>query len=113
VCTIEVPGIDADRLQQQLRTRHGILVQSMTGNARAPEIRGIRVTPNVFTTLAELDRFVVGLKAAVREIRDRPTSLRGSWHRCRDAPPRDAPQQTTAVPLTDTMSIPLFCPSTS
>jgi len=67
VCTIEVPGIDADRLQRQLRTRHGILVQSMAGNARAPEIRGIRVTPNIFTRLAELDRFVVGLTTAVRE----------------------------------------------
>ena len=69
VCTIELPGIDADRLQRLLRTRHGILVQSMAGNARAPEIRGIRVTPSVVTKLAELDRFVVGLTAAVREAR--------------------------------------------
>ena len=69
VCTIEIPGIDAERLQRQLRTRHGILVQSMAGNARAPEVRGIRVTPSVVTKLAELDRFVVGLAAAVRELR--------------------------------------------
>lgn len=67
VCTIEVPGIEPDRLQRQLRTRHGILVQSMAGNARTPEIRGIRVTPNIFTSLAELDRLVVGLTTAVHE----------------------------------------------
>jgi selenocysteine lyase/cysteine desulfurase len=66
VCTIEVPGVDADALQRQLRTRHGILVQSMAGNARAPEIRGIRVTPHVVTTPAELDRFVAALTAAAR-----------------------------------------------
>lgn len=69
LCTIEVPGVDADRLQRRLRTRHAVLVQSMAGNARAPEIRGIRVAPNVFTTLTELDRFVVALSAAVREAR--------------------------------------------
>jgi isopenicillin-N epimerase len=69
VSTIEVPGVDADRLQKLLRTRHRILVQSMAGNARAPEIRGVRVTPHAVTTLAELDRFVAGLTAAVRELR--------------------------------------------
>ncbi|MBI2220175.1 MAG: hypothetical protein HYU53_03105 [Acidobacteria bacterium] len=65
LCTIEVPGVDADGLQRRLRTRHGVLVQSMAGNARAPEIRGIRVTPNVFTSLRELDRFVVALTACL------------------------------------------------
>lgn len=69
LCTIEIPGIDAHGLQQRLRMRDAVLVQSMGGNARAPEIRGIRVTPNVFTTPAELDRFVLALTAAVREAR--------------------------------------------
>jgi isopenicillin-N epimerase len=69
LCTIEVPGADANMLQQRLRTAHGILVQSMADNARAPEIRGIRVTPNVFTTPAELDRFVAALTVAVKEVR--------------------------------------------
>ena len=46
-----------------------ILVQSMADNARAPEIRGIRVTPNVFTTPAELDRFVAALTVVGREAR--------------------------------------------
>lgn len=69
LCTIDVPAIDPDALQRALRTRHGILVQSMAGNARAPEIRGIRVSPNVFTTSAELDRFIVALTDAVHEAR--------------------------------------------
>lgn len=69
LCTVELPGIDADALQRRLRTRDRILVQSMTGNARAPEIRGIRVSPNVYTTPGELDRFVSALTAAVRETR--------------------------------------------
>ena len=66
LCTIEVPGIDADALQRRLRTRQSVLVQSMAGNARAPEIHGIRVSPNVFTTLPELDRFVDALTGAAR-----------------------------------------------
>lgn len=69
LCTVELPGIDADLLQRRLRTKHGVLVQSMAGNARAREIRGIRVTPNVFTSLRELDRFVAALTASVREAR--------------------------------------------
>ena len=38
----------------------------MGGNARTPEIRGIRVTPNVYTSLAELDRFVTAMARLVR-----------------------------------------------
>ncbi len=66
LCTIEVPGVSADALQRRLRTRHNVLIQSMEGNARAPEVQGIRVSPNVFTTLTELDRFVNALTIAVR-----------------------------------------------
>ena len=64
--TMELPGVDAKALQQRLRERDGILVQAMVGNARAPEIRGIRVSPNVYTTPAELDRFVQALTVAAR-----------------------------------------------
>jgi selenocysteine lyase/cysteine desulfurase len=35
----------------------------MKGNRRAPEIRGLRVSPNVYTTPAELDRFVAAVAA--------------------------------------------------
>jgi len=48
-------------VQKRLRERHGVLVQAMS-SGRAPEIRGIRVTPNVYTSLGELDRFLAGLR---------------------------------------------------
>jgi selenocysteine lyase/cysteine desulfurase len=64
--TVELPGLDAQALQRRLRQRHRILVQAMSGNARTPGIRGMRVRPNVYTTPAELDRFVAALAAEVR-----------------------------------------------
>jgi selenocysteine lyase/cysteine desulfurase len=67
LCTIELPGRDVNALQRRLRERDRILVQAMAGNTRAPEIRGLRVSPNVYTTLAELDRFVSALTKAVSE----------------------------------------------
>ena len=66
LCTIELPGTDAPALKQRLFERDRILVQAMGGSARAPEIRGLRVTPNVYTTPAELDRFVAALRSATR-----------------------------------------------
>lgn len=59
--TIELPGADSDHLQKTLRDRHRILTQSMAGNSRRPEIRGLRVTPNVYTNPAELERFVAAV----------------------------------------------------
>jgi len=61
LCLVEVPGADAEAVQKRLRERHGVLVQAMS-SGRAPEIRGIRVTPNVYTSLGELDRLLAGLR---------------------------------------------------
>lgn len=61
LCTVELPGTDAEALKESLRKEHGILVQAMSGNERTPEILGIRVSPNVYTTPAELDRLVAAL----------------------------------------------------
>ena len=63
ITTIELPDASSDDLQKRLRQRHRILTQSMAGNKRAPEIRGLRITPNVYTTPAEIDRLVSALKA--------------------------------------------------
>jgi selenocysteine lyase/cysteine desulfurase len=63
ITTIEMPDVSSDDLQKRLRERHRILTQSMSGNKRALEIRGLRITPNVYTTPAELDRLVTALKA--------------------------------------------------
>jgi selenocysteine lyase/cysteine desulfurase len=62
IATIELPGEPSDRLQKRLRERYKVLTQSMADNSRAPEIQGLRITPNVYTTPAELDRLIAGLK---------------------------------------------------
>jgi isopenicillin-N epimerase len=67
LCTAELPGWDAEALQARLLERDGILVQPMSGNARTPEIRGVRVSPNVYTSLPELDRLVAALVSAGRD----------------------------------------------
>ena len=64
ITTIELPGIDPELVQRRLLERDRILVQPMAGDPRSPEVRGLRVTPNVFTTPAALVRFVTALKAA-------------------------------------------------
>jgi isopenicillin-N epimerase len=55
LATFEIVGVDSNRLSGLLGSRM-IGVQSMR-NPRAPEIKGIRVSPNIYTTLEELDRF--------------------------------------------------------
>jgi selenocysteine lyase/cysteine desulfurase len=64
--TFEIPGIDSAKVQAELRQKHGILVQAMTGIRSDPRIRGIRVSPNVYTSAAEVRRFATALKAATR-----------------------------------------------
>lgn len=54
--TMQVPGVDAAALQKHLRSRHNILTQFMGGSSRAPEVTGLRISPNVYHTPAELNR---------------------------------------------------------
>jgi isopenicillin-N epimerase len=56
--TVEVVGLDARILQDRLLEEDRILVRAI----RHPEFQGVRVTPNVFTRLAELDRLVAALQ---------------------------------------------------
>lgn len=67
ITTVEFSGVNPDDLQQRLRNRHTILTQSMSGSARAPETAGLRITPNVYTTLDEIDRLVAALRAGIME----------------------------------------------
>ena len=67
--TFEVDGADSSKLQESLRKNHGILVQAMTGIRSDPRIKGIRVSPNVYATPAEIDRFVNALGTEVRKLR--------------------------------------------
>jgi selenocysteine lyase/cysteine desulfurase len=55
--TVEVVGMDARVLQERLLEQDRILVRAI----RHAEFQGVRVTPNVFTSPAELDRLVAAL----------------------------------------------------
>jgi len=58
-----VEGLDCGALQQHLWNRHRI----HTVGIKHPEFEGIRVTPNVYTTLDELDRFSDAVLAVIRD----------------------------------------------
>lgn len=62
--TVDWPGLDATTVQRTLLDQHHVLVQAMAGNARTPQIHGLRISPNVFTSVADLDRFASALAAA-------------------------------------------------
>jgi len=62
----EIARVDAGKLQKELWDKHKILVQHMTGGKRAPQLSGVRVTPNVYTTTGELDRFINALIVLIR-----------------------------------------------
>jgi len=64
----EIANLDAAKIQKELWDRHKILVQHMTGGHRLPTLSGIRVTPNVYTTTAELDQFIDALNASVKRL---------------------------------------------
>jgi isopenicillin-N epimerase len=53
ICTVEIEGIKVGDLNTWLETKHKIVVTGI----EHPQFHGIRVTPNVYTTLAEIDRF--------------------------------------------------------
>ena len=66
---VEIPSVDVSALQQRLRHGHGILTQAMTGIRHAPAIRGLRVSPNVYTSPAELHRFEKALATELPALR--------------------------------------------
>ena len=63
---MELPGVDMEPVQKKLREEHQILTQAMGEPGRAPEIRSLRISPNVYTTPTELDRFVTALVSVLR-----------------------------------------------
>jgi len=53
IATVQVPGVETGKLAQHLWDKHRILVTPIIH----PEFEGLRVTPSVYTTLEEIDRF--------------------------------------------------------
>ncbi len=51
--TVEIEGVDSEAITEYLWNKYRILVTTI----KHPEFEGIRVTPHVYTTLEEIDRF--------------------------------------------------------
>jgi len=66
LAVFEIAGLDAGTLQKHLWDTHRIVVRTMQAEARVPEIRGIRVTANVYTSLSDLDRFIAAIERVIQ-----------------------------------------------
>jgi selenocysteine lyase/cysteine desulfurase len=59
---VAVEGMDIGKLQAWLLTKHHIVATPLIH----PEFSGLRVTPNVYTTLDEVDLFADRMEQAIR-----------------------------------------------
>ena len=66
LATFQLDKVDPDALQRHLRNK-GVLVQSMWHHPRSTTSLGIRVTPNLYTTLDELGAFCETVEQVARE----------------------------------------------
>jgi len=57
LATFRLRRVDSNTFEDYLKRKHAILVQSMCKRSWAPEIHGIRITPNLYTMPQELDTF--------------------------------------------------------
>lgn len=63
IATVQIKGVDPGDLNRRLWQEHRIIVTPI----RHKQFEGIRVTPNVYTTLKELDRFVDAMKEEIKK----------------------------------------------
>jgi selenocysteine lyase/cysteine desulfurase len=63
IATVEIDGLEPGRLVGWLWREHKILVTPI----EHPDFRGVRVSPHVYTTPAEIARFVDAMEQALRE----------------------------------------------
>lgn len=61
IATVQIDGLDTERLASWLFDKRGILAVAI----KHPEFEGLRVTPSVYTTLPELDRFCEAVEWAM------------------------------------------------
>ncbi|HYH80527.1 MAG TPA: hypothetical protein VEX86_12045 [Longimicrobium sp.] len=62
VAMVEVLGVEPGAIYNELWTRHRIITSPTSWGG----VKGIRVTPNVYTTLDEIDRFVEAMTAILQ-----------------------------------------------
>jgi selenocysteine lyase/cysteine desulfurase len=63
IANVHVEGIDTGELQQHLWKEYRILTTSI----RHDEVNGLRITPSVYTTQEELDRFCAAIERVLRD----------------------------------------------
>jgi len=63
IATVQVDGLDSSDLVSHLWRQHRIIVVPI----KHDEFEGVRVSPNLFTTLEELDRFCDAMEAVIRD----------------------------------------------
>ncbi len=63
IANVQVEGVDTNQLSNYLWDEHRIIVAGI----QHEDFEGIRVSPNLFTTLAELDRFVEVIEHVLRQ----------------------------------------------
>jgi isopenicillin-N epimerase len=62
--TLEFKGVDGGKLTNEMLTKHQIRVTGIAG----PGFNGIRISPNVYTSLAEVDRFSDAIEASLKSL---------------------------------------------
>ena len=63
IATVQIEGVDSMELADHLWNKHRILVVGI----KHPEFEGIRVSPSVYTTEEEIDRFSGAMEAVIRD----------------------------------------------
>ncbi len=63
ITTVEIKGIEPGALGTWLMNKHGIFVVGITH----PHFAGIRVTPSIYSTVDEIDRFAEAMLTAARD----------------------------------------------
>ncbi|MFB0516394.1 MAG: aminotransferase class V-fold PLP-dependent enzyme [Candidatus Neomarinimicrobiota bacterium] len=63
LATVQIKEVDSEKLADYLWQRYRIIVTPI----KHPEFEGIRVTPNVYTTLEEIDRFTDIMEMVIRK----------------------------------------------
>jgi isopenicillin-N epimerase len=81
VMAVNIDGIDVRQLATFLRNNYRIIVVPLVGGAPPNSVfdyQALRVSPNVYTTLEEIDTFIEGMQAAVKNgVPDAPDPIPG------------------------------------
>ena len=69
LATVGIDGVDSRALAQHLRDKYRIVINALVGGTPPGQVydfTGLRVTPNVYTTLEEIDTFVDAMQGLIK-----------------------------------------------